>query len=90
MKHIAIVGECMIELNGKPFGAMHQTFGGDTLNTAIYLSRGGKANINPNDIKVSYVTALGTDPISSGMLARWQEEGVATELVLRDPTRTPG
>ncbi|MGL5267177.1 MAG: PfkB family carbohydrate kinase, partial [Plesiomonas shigelloides] len=90
MKHIAIVGECMIELNGKPFGAMHQTFGGDTLNTAIYLSRGGKANINPNDIKVSYVTALGTDPISSGMLTRWQEEGVATELVLRDPTRTPG
>ena len=90
MKHIAIVGECMIELNGKPFGAMHQTFGGDTLNTAIYLSRGGKANINPNEIKVSYVTALGTDPISSGMLARWKEEGVATELVLRDTTRTPG
>ncbi|ENM5756889.1 sugar kinase [Vibrio mimicus] len=90
MKHIAIVGECMIELNGKPFGAMHQTFGGDTLNAAVYLRRGCEANTNPDDIKVSYVTALGTDPISSGMLARWQEEGVATELVLRDPTRTPG
>ncbi|WP_039046756.1 sugar kinase [Plesiomonas shigelloides] len=90
MKHIAIVGECMIELNGKPFGAMHQTFGGDTLNTAIYLSRGGKANTNPDEIKVSYVTALGTDPISSGMLARWEEEGVSTELVLRDTSRTPG
>ncbi|HDZ9264653.1 TPA: sugar kinase [Vibrio cholerae] len=90
MKHIAIVGECMIELNGKPFGAMHQTFGGDTLNAAIYLRRGCEANTNPDDIKVSYVTALGTDPISSGMLSRWQEEGVATELVLRDPTRTPG
>ncbi|ENM5913987.1 sugar kinase [Vibrio mimicus] len=90
MKHIAIVGECMIELNGKPFGAMHQTFGGDTLNAAVYLRRGCEANTNPDDIKVSYVTALGTDPISSGMLSRWQEEGVATELVLRDPTRTPG
>ncbi|MCR9386453.1 sugar kinase [Vibrio metoecus] len=90
MKHIAIVGECMIELNGKPFGTMHQTFGGDTLNAAVYLSRGCEANANPDDIKVSYVTALGTDPISSGMLSRWQEEGVATELVLRDPTRTPG
>ncbi|EGR0580167.1 TPA: sugar kinase [Vibrio cholerae] len=90
MKHIAIVGECMIELNGKPFGAMHQTFGGDTLNAAVYLRRGCEANTNPNDIKVSYVTALGTDPISSGMLSRWQEEGIATELVLRDPTRTPG
>ncbi|ENM5786463.1 sugar kinase [Vibrio metoecus] len=90
MKHIAIVGECMIELNGKPFGAMHQTFGGDTLNAAVYLRRGCEANANPDDIQVSYVTALGTDPISSGMLSRWQEEGVATELVLRDPTRTPG
>ncbi|ENM5743227.1 sugar kinase [Vibrio metoecus] len=90
MKHIAIVGECMIELNGKPFGTMHQTFGGDTLNAAVYLSRGCEANANPDDIKVSYVTALGTDPISSGMLSRWEEEGVATELVLRDPTRTPG
>ncbi|MBJ6903534.1 PfkB family carbohydrate kinase, partial [Vibrio cholerae] len=49
-----------------------------------------EANTNPDDIKVSYVTALGTDPISSGMLSRWQEEGIATELVLRDPTRTPG
>lgn len=29
MKHIAIIGECMIELNGKPFGSMHQTFGGE-------------------------------------------------------------
>lgn len=90
MKHIAIMGECMIELNGKPFGAMHQTFGGDTLNAAVYLRRGCEANTNPDDIKVSYVTALGTDPISSGMLSRWQEESVATELVLRDPTRTPG
>ncbi|ENM5761319.1 sugar kinase [Vibrio mimicus] len=90
MKHIAIVGECMIELNGKPFGAMHQTFGGDTLNAAVYLRRSCEANTNPDDIKVSYVTALGTDPISSGMLSRWEEEGVATELVLRDPTRTPG
>ncbi|EGQ9393429.1 sugar kinase [Vibrio cholerae] len=90
MKHIAIVGECMIELNGKPFGAMHQTFGGDTLNAAVYLRRSCEANTNPDDIKVSYVTALGTDPISSGMLSRWEAEGVATELVLRDPTRIPG
>ncbi|PFG58674.1 2-dehydro-3-deoxygluconokinase [Vibrio sp. ES.051] len=90
MKHIAIIGECMIELNGKPFGSMHQTFGGDTLNAAIYLSRGCEANPDPEDIKVSYVTALGTDPISTGMLTRWEEERVSTDLVLRDETRTPG
>ncbi|OEE83293.1 ketodeoxygluconokinase, partial [Enterovibrio norvegicus FF-162] len=90
MKHIAIIGECMIELNGKPFGSMHQTFGGDTLNAAVYLRRGSEANANPDDIKVSYVTALGTDPISQGMLTRWQQEGISTELVLQDNTRTPG
>ncbi|MCF7494266.1 sugar kinase [Vibrio sp. L5-1] len=90
MKHIAIIGECMIELNGKPFGSMHQTFGGDTLNTAVYLSRGCEANLNKDDIKVSYVTALGADPISKGMLERWQQEGVSTDLVLQDNQRTPG
>ncbi|MDE1232766.1 sugar kinase [Vibrio aestuarianus] len=90
MKHIAIIGECMIELNGKPFGSMHQTFGGDTLNAAVYLSRGCEANSKPDGVKVSYVTALGNDPISTGMLTRWQEEGISTDLVLRDETRTPG
>ncbi|WP_210442064.1 sugar kinase [Vibrio crassostreae] len=90
MKHIAIIGECMIELNGKPFGSMHQTFGGDTLNAAVYLSRGCEANLNQDDIKVSYVTALGADPISKGMLERWQQEGVSTDLVLQDNQRTPG
>lgn len=90
MKHIAIIGECMIELNGKPFGAMQQTFGGDTLNAAIYLSRGCEANSNPAGINVSYLTVLGTDPISTGMLERWQEEGISTALVLRDKQRTPG
>ncbi|END2487698.1 TPA: sugar kinase [Vibrio vulnificus] len=90
MKHIAIIGECMIELNGKPFGSMHQTFGGDTLNAAVYLSRGCEANNKPDEVKVSYVTALGNDPISTGMLTRWQDEGVSTDLVLRDETRTPG
>ncbi|HAS6110840.1 TPA: sugar kinase [Vibrio vulnificus] len=90
MKHIAIIGECMIELNGKPFGSMHQTFGGDTLNAAVYLSRGCEANSKPDEVKISYVTALGNDPISTGMLTRWQDEGVATDLVLRDETRTPG
>ena len=90
MKHIAIIGECMIELNGKPFGSMHQTFGGDTLNAAVYLSRGCEANRKSDEVKISYVTALGNDPISTGMLTRWEEEGVSTDLVLRDETRTPG
>ncbi|PUZ83071.1 sugar kinase, partial [Vibrio vulnificus] len=43
-----------------------------------------------DEVKVSYVTALSNDPISTGMLTRWQEEGISTDLVLRDETRTPG
>ncbi|GAK85536.1 2-dehydro-3-deoxygluconate kinase [Vibrio ponticus] len=39
---------------------------------------------------MEYVSALGTDAISDGMISRWQEEGVSTELVLRDGTRQPG
>lgn len=27
MKKIALIGECMIELNGEPFGNMRQTYG---------------------------------------------------------------
>lgn len=80
----------MIELNGKPFGAMHQTFGGDTLNAAVYLSRGCELNTKKQPITVSYVSAMGTDPLSEGMLARWQHEGINTDLVLRDKVRTPG
>jgi len=32
---IAILGECMIELSGKPLQALQQGFAGDTLNTAL-------------------------------------------------------
>lgn len=85
MKRIALIGECMIELNGAPFGAMTQAFGGDSLNTAVYLAR-----VAGEKVAIDYVSALGTDAISNGMLARWQQEGVSTDLVLRDETRQPG
>ena len=45
MTHIAIIGECMIELNGAPFGNMLQSYGGDTLNAAIYLNRSLKQDV---------------------------------------------
>ncbi|MDA9556933.1 sugar kinase [Vibrio sp.] len=90
MKKVAIIGECMIELNGKPFGEMTQTFGGDTLNAAVYLSRGCELNGTSHNIDIQYVTALGNDPISHGMIERWQQEGINTNLVLRDSNRTPG
>ncbi len=86
MKKIAIIGECMIELNGQPFGSMQQTYGGDTLNAAVYLARAA----NTADVAIHYVSALGDDALSEGMRKRWQQEGVNTELVLSDPARSPG
>jgi 2-dehydro-3-deoxygluconokinase len=85
VKRIALVGECLIELNGDAFGPMYQTFGGDTLNTAVYLAR-----LMRGTVEVQYLTAMGTDALSEGMLCRWRAEGIDTSVVLRDPNRLPG
>ena len=84
-KRIALVGECLIELNGEPFGALHQTFGGDSLNTALYLTR-----LMRNKADVQYISAMGTDSLSDEMVRLWQAEGIDTRCVLRDPARLPG
>lgn len=84
--HVALLGECMLELHGTAFGTMRQTFGGDTLNTAVYLARCGAAA----GLRASYVTALGDDPLSDGLVERWQAEGLDTRWVRRLPGRLPG
>lgn len=81
---IAIIGECMIELSGNAFSTQTQSFGGDTLNTAVYLSR-----LLPH-ISPHYITALGLDEYSSSMLQAWELEGINCSLVLRDKERLPG
>ncbi|URL07235.1 sugar kinase [Avibacterium sp. 21-595] len=86
MKKIAIIGECMIELNGEPFGNMWQTYGGDTLNTATYLSRIS----SPHDIEVHYISAMGNDKLSQQMIQHWQQDHIHTENVLIDPSRQAG
>jgi 2-dehydro-3-deoxygluconokinase len=83
---VASFGECMLELQGEAFGAMRQTYGGDTLNTAVYMARCGRAQ----GLQVDYATALGDDPLSSGLLQRWEAEGLGTGLVRRLPGRLPG
>ncbi len=82
---IAALGECMLELQGQAFGALRQSFGGDTLNTAVYLARCGGAGL-----RVHYATALGDDSLSTGLLERWAAEGLQTGLVQRLPGRLPG
>ena len=85
-RRIALFGECMIELRGQVFGAMQQGFGGDTLNTAIYLAR----LCHDQDIQVSYATALGIDVFSDHMIAAWQVEGIDTSLVRLLSNHLPG
>ncbi|MFD1805084.1 sugar kinase [Pasteurella oralis] len=86
MKKIAIIGECMIELNGEAFGRMYQTYGGDTLNTATYLTR-----VTPSTVlEVQYISAMGTDKLSQQMIEHWQIDGINTNWVLRDPKRHAG
>jgi len=86
VKKIALVGECMLELQGQAFGAMQQGFGGDTLNTAVYLARCGAAA----GLQVLYATGLGEDSLSSGLLQRWAAESIDLGLVRRVAGRMPG
>jgi 2-dehydro-3-deoxygluconokinase len=82
MGRVACLGECMIELVEQPDGRLTRGFGGDTLNTALYLARLG--------VPTAYVTALGADPFSDALLDAWQAEGIDTGTVLRLPGRLPG
>lgn len=96
MLRIASIGECMIELSestegsGEPSGGMQRTFGGDTLNTAVYLARSLRHATAAVAAEVHYVTALGDDPFSDEMQAAWRQECLETDLVFRLPGRLPG
>ena len=72
----------MVELREMADGTLRRSFGGDTLNTALYLARLG--------VTVDYVTALGDDPLSDEMIEHWQAEGIGTNLVRRVSGRLPG
>lgn len=67
--------------SGKP-GDWQLGYGGDTLNTAIHLTREGH--------DVAYFTAIGTDPLSQELKSQWIAEGLDTSLVLEHPTRRTG
>ncbi len=83
---VASIGECMIELRHRSPVELDLAYGGDTLNTAVYLARLARER----GVAVDYVTALGDDAYSDGMLALWQAERVGTGLVARLPGRLPG
>jgi 2-dehydro-3-deoxygluconokinase len=84
MTRVACIGECMLELSAAQSqpDLRRLGFGGDTLNTAVYLARLG--------VPVDYVTALGDDPYSERMIEAWRADSVGTRLVQRIPGRLPG
>jgi 2-dehydro-3-deoxygluconokinase len=82
MTPVACIGECMIELRQATDGRLSRGYGGDTLNTAVYMARLGTP--------VDYVTALGDDPISDEMAAGWASEQVGTKWVMRLAGKLPG
>ncbi|MGL1956863.1 MAG: sugar kinase [Colwellia sp.] len=84
-KKIAIIGECMIELSGQPFSQMLQNYGGDSMNTAIYLK-----TLNGNAIDVHYVSSMGTDQLSKAVIEKWQQHNINTDFVLPNPDKHAG
>lgn len=67
---------------GSGGGLYSRGYGGDTLNTAVYLARLG--------VDVDYITALGDDPLSDEMIAGWTAEGIGTKRVARLAGKLPG
>ncbi|KNG94471.1 hypothetical protein ATO11_08990 [Pseudaestuariivita atlantica] len=82
---IACIGEVMIELSAPEGSAARVGTAGDTFNWAVYLRRSlGEEH------RVRYVTALGHDPFSARITKAIEAEGIATDRILRHPTRLPG
>jgi 2-dehydro-3-deoxygluconokinase len=82
MTKVACIGECMIELKQAQGGLFSRGYGGDTLNTSVYLARLG--------VEVDYISALGDDSLSDEMIAGWAAEGIGTSRVARLKGKLPG
>jgi 2-dehydro-3-deoxygluconokinase len=75
----------MVEFSGQPFVNLSQNYGGDTLNTGVYIKA-----LTPETGRVSFITAMGQDPFSRALIRKWQERGIDTESVLLDRQHQTG
>jgi 2-dehydro-3-deoxygluconokinase len=80
------IGECMAELQATDEGLYRLGFAGDTLNTAWYM----RALTRAANVTVDYSTAVGTDSLSSKMLAFLKANGVGTRFISEISDRTVG
>ena len=81
VKRIAVIGECMVEIQTQQLG---RGFGGDTMNTAIYVSRvGAMHDAYDTVVSASYFTAFGQNAISQEIIDQCGAQGVDMSHVLR-------
>jgi 2-dehydro-3-deoxygluconokinase len=94
MKNIFLLGECMIELKAQSViksnskatepKFLKQSFAGDAFNTAVYLKR------TFADLNAYFISAVGADKLSSGMVAFFEQEKIRTEFVFRSKEKNSG
>lgn len=82
---VLCIGECMVEFFRRDDGLWSQGFAGDSLNVAWALRA-----LTPADVQVDYLTRVGQDALSEAMVAMFQDAGLGTGHVQRDPKRTVG
>ncbi|WP_017197859.1 sugar kinase [Arthrobacter sp. M2012083] len=82
---IASIGEAMLELTHQSPRTLTLGFAGDTLNTAVYLSR-----LAGNLHQIDYVTRVARDWYSDELLAAIQGEGIDTSLIVRTQSGNAG
>lgn len=79
---IACIGEPLAEISTTNAG-FKVAYGGDSMNTAIYAARSA-------GISVSYITVLGTDALSNGVIELLKSEGIDTSYIRLNPKRQIG
>ena len=86
MTRILAIGECMVEMAPTAAAETYKMgFAGDTMNTAWYLRR-----LLGTEHQVDYFTAVGTDPLSTQMIAFLNNAGLGTSHIAQRPDRTVG
>jgi 2-dehydro-3-deoxygluconokinase len=86
MPRVVSIGECMVEIGPADAPGLYRMgFAGDTFNTAWYLRRR-----LPAAWAVDYVSAVGTDAASAGMIGFMDDAGIGTAHVARLPDATVG
>ena len=86
MARVVCIGECMVEIGPSEVPGLYRMgFAGDTFNTAWYLR-----HRLPVDWTVDYVSAVGSDAASAGMIAFMEAAGIGTGHVARLSDATVG